>query len=145
MFYGVTLLSYPKSICNSDILQYNIHTHTTITAEKFNSTILAAINTEAMTTYYAYWVLLHKDKDNALTLVLHIRCRWGTCSYTYIYMYMCVAHLIEGFLHRWVNAQVDHGVGEGATHVELHWDIVATLQTVSIKVKKITGKPPLHW
>ena len=41
---------------------------------------------------------------------------------------MCIADLIEGFLHRRVDAQVDHGVGKGATHVEFHREVIATLQ-----------------
>ena len=39
-----------------------------------------------------------------------------------------IMYLIESFLNRWVDAKVDHGVGEWSTHVELHWQVVATLQ-----------------
>ena len=38
------------------------------------------------------------------------------------------AHLVDGFLHLRVDAQIDHGVGEGAAHVVFHGDVVYTLQ-----------------
>ena len=37
-------------------------------------------------------------------------------------------HLVNGFLHRTVNSEIDHGVGERAAHVILHGKVIAPLK-----------------